>query len=299
MAKTSSTWELAGREVALTHLDKVYWPQDGLTKGDMLEYYRQIAPVLLRYCAGRPVTLRVYPRGIGEVAFYRRDRPAGAPDWLRSVSYELQTGEDASQLVVIDDVAGLIWAANQGAIEFHPWTAPADALAQPDQAVFDLDPGEKADFGQVLQTALHVRAVLERAGLHGYPKTSGGRGLHIHLPLAPGHSYDAVRDWVRSVAEELATAQPDLVEVAHGATHRGNQVTIDHAQNSIGRNTAAAYTLRARPGAPVSAPLSWQEVEAGKVRPEEFNLHTIFARLDQVGDLFEPVVGKGQLLPQS
>jgi bifunctional non-homologous end joining protein LigD len=299
MAKASSTWELAGREVAVTHLDKVYWPQDGLTKGDMLEYYRQMAPVLLRYCAGRPVTLKVYPNGIDGFSYYRRDRTGRAPDWLRSVTYELQTSEDASQLVVIDDAAGLIWAANQGAIEFHPWTAPADEVTQPDQAVFDLDPGEKADFGQALQAALHVRAALEGAGLHGYPKTSGGRGVHIYVPLAPGYSFDAVRDWVRGVAEQLAAAHPDLIEVAHGATHVGSQVTIDHAQNSIGRNTAAAYTLRARPGAPVSAPLTWQEVEASRVRPEEFNLRTIFVRLDHLGDLFEPVVGKGQRLPQS
>ena len=121
-----------------------------------------------------------------------------APEWLRSVTYELQTNEDASQLVVIDDEAGVIWAANQGAIEFHPWTAPADQVDRPDQVVFDLDPGESADYALVLQAALHVRSALEEAGLKGYPKTSGGRGLHIYLPLAPGYSFDQVRDWVRA-----------------------------------------------------------------------------------------------------
>ncbi len=243
--------------------------------------------------------MKVYPDGIDGFSYYRRDRPSSAPDWLASVTYELQTSEDASKLVVIDDAAGLIWAANQGAIEFHPWAATADEVTQPDQVIFDLDPGEQADFARVLQAGLHVRAALDKAGLKGYPKTSGARGLHIYLPLAPGYSFDEVRDWVRALAEALAAAHPELIEVAHGATHRGRLVTIDHAQNSIGRNTAAAYTLRARPGAPVSAPLSWQEVETGRVRPEELNLRTIAGRLDRLGDLFEPVVSKGQRLPQS
>jgi bifunctional non-homologous end joining protein LigD len=265
----------------------------------MLNYYRQIAPVLLRYCTGRPVTLKVYPDGIAGFSYYRRDRPDRAPDWLRSVSYQLQTGDKASQLMVIDDLAGVIWAANQGGIEFHPWTAPADRADQPDQAVFDLDHGEKADYGMVLQAGLRVRAALERAGLRGYPKTTGGSGLHIYLPLTPGHSFDVVRDWVRDVAGQLAMEHPNLIEVAHGATHVGSRVTIDHAQNSVGRNTAAAYTLRALPGAPISTPLKWEEVEEGRVRPEEFNLTTIFARLDRLGDLFEPVVGSGQRLPGS
>jgi bifunctional non-homologous end joining protein LigD len=284
--------------VAVSHLDKVYWPADGLTKNDLLGYYRQVAPVLLPYCAGRPVTVRIYPNGMTGFSYYRRDRPDKAPDWLRAVSYKLETTGTVSQMMLVEDSAGLIWLANQGAIEFHIWGARVPDLAGPDMAIIDLDPGDETEFPQVLQAALHVRDLLARAGLRGYAKTSGGRGMHVFLPLEPGHSFAGVRDWVKTAAEELAAAHPDLIEVAHGATHTGGKVTIDHAQNSVGRNTAAPYTLRARPGAPVSAPVAWDEVEEGRMRPEDFSLRTIFERLARAGDLFAPVLLGGQRLPE-
>jgi len=139
---------------------------------------------------------------------------------------------------------------------------------------------------------------LERLGLRGYPKTSGGQGLHVYVPLAAGHGFGEVRAWVKGVAEQLATAHPERIAVAHGATHRGQQVTVGHAQNSIGRNTAGVYTLRARPGAPVSTPLTWQETEAGKIRPDDWTLRTIPHRVMQMGDLFAPVLQGAQSLPK-
>ncbi|MBC7264860.1 MAG: DNA polymerase domain-containing protein [Chloroflexi bacterium] len=296
MAVTINTWEIGERSVSVSNLSKVFWPEDGLTKEDMLRYYQIIAPTLLPYLKERPVTLRVFPDGIHGFSYYRRDLPEHAPTWLRSVDYQPETANRVIQLPLIDDVAGLVWLANEGSIEFHLWCSRAPDLAEPDMVVFDLDPGDEAGFVEVLQASLRLRDALDRLGLRSYPKTSGGRGVHVYLPLAPGHTYEAVRAWVRDMAEQLSATYPDLIAVAHGPTHQGRQVTIDHAQNSVGRNTAAPYTLRARPGAPVSTPLTWEEVEAGQVRPSDLTLRVLPQRLQQVGDLFAPVLQGGQVL---
>jgi bifunctional non-homologous end joining protein LigD len=294
---TSDLWQIDGHLVSVSNPDKTFWPEDGLTKGDMLRYYRDVAPIMLPYLKDRPVTLRVFPDGIQGFSYYRRDLPENAPAWLRSVDYRPETSEEVIQLPLIDDTAGLVWLANQGSVEFHPWASRLPDLAQPDQVIFDLDPGDQAGFADVLQAAVRLRQALEGLGLQGYAKTSGGRGLHVYLPLAAGQDFDAVRAWVRGQAERLASTYPELIAVAHGATHRGSQVTIDHAQNSIGRNTAAVYTLRAHSGAPVSTPLTWDEVDDGRVQPSEFTLKTVPERLKKVGDLFAPVLQGTQELP--
>ncbi len=298
MSAAGETWRLDGRTVAITHPDKLYWPNAKLTKGDMLGYYRAMAPVMLPHFRDRPVTLRLFPRGIGGFSYYRRSLPQDAPDWLRRVTYETETDRHAIQLPLVDDAAGLIWLANLGAIEFHLWGSRAPRLHEPDVAIFDLDPGEEATFAHTLEAALRVRDALDEAGVRGYPKTSGGSGLHIYVPLAPGQSFDGVRAWVKDLAGRLAAAYPDLIAVAHGATHRGDRVTVDYAQNSVGRNTAAPYTLRARPGAPVSMPVTWAEVEAGRIRPADFTLASAPDRVVKVGDLFRPVLEGGQGLPR-
>jgi bifunctional non-homologous end joining protein LigD len=252
---------------------------------------------MLHHLKDRPVTLRIFPEGIHGFSYYRRDLPETAPAWLRSADYQPETVGHVIQLPLIDDAAGLLWLANQGSIEMHTWASRTPDLSQPDQVVFDLDPGDEASFADVLRAALRLCEALERFGLQSYPKTSGGRGLHVYLPLAAGHTFDAVRVWVKAQAEQLAAAYPQFIAVAHGGTHRGRQVTVDHAQNSIGRNTAAPYTLRARPGGPVSTPLAWDEVHDGRVQPSEFTLGAIPERLKKVGDLFAPVLQGGQELP--
>ena len=297
MAASATTWELAGRQIRVTSLTRLYWPADGLSKGDLLTYYRELAPVLLPYLAERPVTPRVFPRGIDGLSYYRRERPEQGPDWLRGAEYQTATDGHRIQVLLIDDAAGLIWLANSGAIELHIWGAHLPDLAEPDMVVFDLDPGEHATFGDVLRAASILRERLDGLGLRGYPKTSGGDGLHVVLPLAPGHTFEQVRGWVRRLAEQLEAAHPTLIAVSHGPTHRGARVTIDHAQNSVGRNTAAPYTVRARPGAPVSTPLSWAEVEDGKLTPADLTLRTVPGRVKQIGDLFAPVLAASQRLP--
>lgn len=291
-------WELEGHRVTVTHLDKLFWPEEGITKGDLLHYYQKMGPVMLPYLRDRPVTLHVFPDGIKGGAYYRRERPAHAPRWIRSVAYRPVSLQEVIHVPVIDNLAALIWFANLGSIEFHGWGSRLPALEEPDMAFLDLDPGDEASFEQVVEAALCVRDLLEEIGVDGYVKTSGGRGLHVYIPLASGYTFKAVRTWVKRLARLLASRRPSLILVARGATHRGKEVSIDYAQNSLGRNMAVPYTVRAHPGAPVSTPLSWEELQANALRPEMFTLHTVPDRVRQQGDLFQNVLVRRQHLPE-
>jgi len=290
-------WHLGSQAVQVSHLEKRYWQQVEFTKGDMLHYYQQIAFVALPYFKDRPVTLRVFPQGVAGVSYYLRDCPDAAPDWLRKVKYHPKTATHLIPLPLIDNAAGLIWFANQGAIEFHLWASHLPDLSQPDLAIFDLDPGETASFAAVREAGLRLHDALARAGVRGYPKTSGGGGLHVFVPLAPGHTFERVRGWVKAMGQQLASSYPDLVALAQGATHRGDRVTVDYAQNSVGRNTAAPYTLRAYPAHPtVSTPLTWEELEAGSMHPASLSPQVVLERVGRLGDLFAPVLQADQRL---
>lgn len=297
MENEEQEWTIDRQTIVVSHLSKPYWPAEGITKGDLLRYDLAVAPVLLPHLAGRPVTLHVFPEGIHGPSYYRRDRPPSAPPWITGVDYRLATTGRVHQLLLIDSTAALIWLANSGAIELHAWSARVPDLEHPDQVIFDLDPGDEVGFAEVRQAALYLREALEQQGLRGYPKTSGGRGMHVYLPIVPHYTYAAVRAWVRRQAEELAAAHPELIAVSTGATHRGDRVTIDVAQNSIGRNTAAPYTVRALPGAPVSTPLTWKEVADESLDPRGLTLRTVPARLAYHGDLFAPALRADQELP--
>jgi bifunctional non-homologous end joining protein LigD len=294
---TPTIWTLDGHDLELNHPGKALWPEEGITREELLAYYRDIAPVMLPHLGDRPVTLRTYPEGIDGPSFYMRDMPEHAPPWLHAVDYTGQSTTRTIQVPLIENAAGLVWFTNAGTIEFHGWSARAPLLDQPDQAIFDLDPGESATFADVLRAALLVREALHADGVQGYPKTSGRHGLHVHVTLAPGARYPDVRAWVKSVAERLEANHAGLIAVARGATHRGESITIDYAQNSVARNTASPYTVRATPGATVAAPLSWEEVEDGAVRPGDFTLRTMRERVAAHGDLLAPALHGDQHLP--
>ncbi len=297
MSTSSETWRFGNKTVQVTHLEKRYWSQAGVTKREMLEYYRQIAPTVLPYFKGRPVTLRLFPEGATGPSYYMREYPANAPSWLQSVQYQPRTLSHAIRLPLIDNPAGLIWFANEGAIEFHLWSSHVPDLSAPDQAIFDLDPSEAVTFADVRQVALRLRDMLEHIGVRSYAKTSGRRGLHVYVPLYAGCSFEQVRGWVRGIGQQLAASYPDLISVATGSTHRGKSVTIDAAQNSIGRNTAAPYTLRANVAHPtVSTPLSWEELEQGNILPMNLTPQVVLQRIQRLGDLFAPVLQANQRL---
>jgi len=296
--KTSEQMTINEREIELTSLDKLYWPEDGLTKGDALDYYRAVADVMLPYLTNRPITFRAYPNGVKGPGFWRRDLPDNAPDWLTSVTYQPETRDERIQVPLIDDEAALVWWVDHSVIEIHQWLSLTDNLDQPDWAVFDLDPGKDVEFERLLEAAVLVRDDLAQVELQAFAKTSGASGMHVFVPLAAESSFDEVREWVHGVALRLAQTHPKLIAAASGGTHRGNNVTIDHAQNSVARNTAAPYTLRARPGATVSTPLSWDEVEKGKLRPDEFTLRTVPERLKKDGDPWKGALKLRQKLPK-
>jgi bifunctional non-homologous end joining protein LigD len=283
--------------VTITHPDRLLWPEEGITKGEVAAYYREIAPLLLRHAAARPATMVVFPRGLTGPSYYRRDRPADAPPWIEGVPYTRQSEPATTTLILLNEADDLLWLVNRGAIEFHLWLARLPQLERPDQLVFDLDPGDDAPWTAVLECGQLLHSVLTELGVESVVKTSGGRGLHVFVPIAPGPTFDEARRWTKAVADHLAAARPDLVSAASGATHRGRLITVDYAQNSIGKNMAAPYTLRARPGAPVSAPLTWEEVHAGAIHPGQFTLRTIRDRLERVGDLFEAALSARQRLP--
>ena len=292
-------WKLAGLEVEVKNLDKVFWPDRGWTKGDLLRYYRTVAPYLLPYLRGRPLTLKMCPDGVAAGCYYRRKRPGHAPDWMPTVLYNPKTRTGQVPLILVENEAHLIWLVNQAAVEFHVWASSARDLGHPTWLVLDLDPGDRSRFADVLEAALWVRRELERLGLEGWPKTSGGRGVHVLVPLEPGrYTHAQVRAWAKGFALRLAERSHGLLRLPHGATHRGAGVFVDYAQNGYGRNTAAPYSVRARPGAPVSTPLGWDEVAAGGFDPASFHLGNLPARLERGGDPMREMLAGGARLPE-
>ncbi len=296
MNEKSPQWTFGDRSVSISHPDKLLWPEDGVTKLQMLEYYRQLGPVMSPYFHRRPVTTRFFPEGIQGDAFYRRELPRNAPPWIHGADYQPVTKSTRIRVPTIDDVSSLVWFANQGAIEFHLWASRLPKLDRPDQAIFDLDIGPTTPFDRALQAALAIRDHLRKKEVTCFAKTSGGTGMHVYVPLARRYTFDQVREWVRATALEVQRAHEHLVSVPHGRSHVEGTVTVDYAQNSIGRNTAAPYTLRARPGAPVSAPVTWDEVESGRFVPVDFTIHTMARRMAGMEDPFRGVVEEHQTL---
>jgi bifunctional non-homologous end joining protein LigD len=297
-AQSKATWQVGGRDVGVTNLDKRFWPEQGLTKGDLLEFYRDIAPTLLPYLNDRPFIMRLWPDGISGKNFYRWRLPAHAPEWLERFVYQLQTAQRTAEMPIVDDPAELIWVVNQGVIEMHPWVATRQHPEQPTWMFFDLDPVASVSFERVLEVAGWIGAMLDGLGLLGLPKTSGGDGLHIFVPLAAGYSFDEVRAWLGSFIEQLEHRHPGAVTSDKRLAAREEKVLIDYAQNAMGKSIVAPYSVRAKPGAPVSTPLRWDEVREGTLKPADFTIRTVRDRLEQVGDLFRATGNRAQSLPK-
>jgi bifunctional non-homologous end joining protein LigD len=279
---------------ALTNAGKVFWPVVGFTKGQMLDYYRAIAPVLLPHVAGRPMTLARWPEGVGGRGWYQNDC-AAAPDWLRTVRVRGQGGRSL-RYAVIDDVNALLWAANWGAIELHPFLAPADRRDAPLVLVVDLDPGPPAGLLACCEIALRAREWLADAGFTAWPKTSGRAGLHLYAPLPEAdRDYTRTKAVARALAQALARARPDLVAETMSRAARAGRVYVDWGQNDANKSTIAPYSLRAMAVPLVSAPVTWAEIEgalgAGDVRPLFFRPADVLARVARDGDLFAGVLG--------
>jgi bifunctional non-homologous end joining protein LigD len=282
-----------GHIVSLTHLDKVYWPDDGITKGDLLKYYFDAAQYLLPFLKDRPLILKRYPNGIKEKFFYQHDVDK-VPDFVRTVPIESEEGRKLDY-VIGHDLATLLYIANLGTISQNPWHSRANDLDHPDWVVFDLDP-EEVEFDVVRQVALALRDILERLGLDSRVKTSGSRGLHVYVPIEPVYGYEQVANFAELVGTLAERENPEIVTLERSLKRRkGGRVYMDHLQNARGKSVVAPYSVRERPGATVSAPLDWDEVRR-KLRPQDFTIENIRQRLAKKGDLFESVLGKKQRL---
>ena len=294
--RDGEAWATIGldRKVRLSNPDKIFFPDDGYTKGDLVQYYASVAPVLLPHLANRALSMARYPDGAQGQYFYEKQCPSHAPDWIVTAALDSSHRGEPIDFCTASDRDSLVWLANMACIEMHPWLSRVDRHDTPDFAVFDLDPQAGATWDQVVYVAGLVNVVLERLGLAGYLKTSGATGLHIYVPIEPRYSYRRVRKWVEATGRLIVDADPAAATMEWDVPKRGPKVFIDHNQNVAGKTIASVYSVRPVPEAPVSAPLLWDEL--GAVEATDFTIETIWERLRQYGDLFAPVLAGGQSL---
>jgi bifunctional non-homologous end joining protein LigD len=288
--KRGDAWwlEADGRELRLSNLDKVFWPDEGYTKGDLIGYYLNVAELILPHLRDRPLTMKRMPDGIAGGFFYEKTAPSHTPDWIARCAVPSEDSKDGViGYLMVNDLPTLLYVANLGCVEMHPLHSRCGSVETPDYLFFDLDPME-ATFEQVLRVALHVRAALEALGLTSYPKTSGATGLQIYVPVERGYSYEQVRDFVGTLGRMIERADREHVTMAWKIERRTGKVFIDHNMNRSGANISAVYSMRPEPGATLSTPLTWDEVEAG-LTPQDFRIDTVWERFARAGDLFEPV----------
>jgi DNA ligase D-like protein (predicted polymerase)/DNA ligase D-like protein (predicted 3'-phosphoesterase) len=284
--------------VSLTHLDKVYWPEDGYTKGDLIRYYYSVAKYILPYLKDRALIMKRYPNGINEPSFHQHDVNE-APEFVRTARLSVEEGHEVDYIVG-DNLPTLLYMANLGAIERHPWHSRIRNLDRPDWLVFDLDPGEGISFQTICELALGVREVLERLGLEGYAKTSGSRGMHVYVPVKPRYGYEQVAELAERVATVVASEHASIATVERSLKRRRRgQIYVDHMQNARGKSVVAPYSVRPRSGATVSAPLDWREVEDARLTVQDFHIKNMGQRIARKGDLFEPVLKEKQTLDEA
>lgn len=267
----------------ISHPDKVLFPDDGITKGDLADYYAAVAPVMLPHVRRRLVTMERYPNGIGAKGFIQKDVSKGFPAWLKRVEAPKQGG--VVHYPLANDARSLEWFANQNTITLHVWPSRAPRIDRPDLCVLDLDPS--CDDPDILRAVmLEVRAVLDQLGHRSWVKTSGSKGFHVVVPLTARATFERSSALAGTIADVLVERLPELVTREFTKADRGDRIYLDTARNRAGATVAAVYTVRARAGAPVSAPCTWDEIAAGEVRPQTFTLRNMAARLARVGDLW-------------
>lgn len=285
------------RELRFSNLDKPFWPELGITKGDLIAYYRDVAEVLVPHLRGRPFTMKRYPDGWQGKNFFQKNAPSHMPAWIERAPFPASTREGERKMIeyaVVNDDLSLLWMANMGCIDLHTWASRVDKAERPDWVMFDLDPSEGSGFEEVVEVALLVKQTLDLLELESHPKTSGSRGIHVLVPVARRHSFEEVRDFAAIIAGALARAHPGLV-TTEWARKKRHGVLVDANQNRQGATNASVYSVRPRAGAPVSTPLRWDEVKPG-LDPAGFTMETVLDRVAEHGDLYAPVLGGKQSL---
>jgi len=298
----SGQWQVFGRELKVTNLDKVLFPgsaeHEPITKREFLRYAAQIAPVTLPYLAGRALNMHRFPQGAASKGFWHKELPRWAPDWLaRWQNPDADPGESRTYLVV-DEPAALVWAANYGALEWHAWTSLIDRPQQPSYALIDIDPGATTSWQDVLVLARLHRTAFEHLQVLACPKVTGRRGIQIWVPITRGPSFAETRHWVEQLSRTVGAVVPELLSWKWEVRDRAGRARLDYTQNAINKTLVAPYSARAAPGAPVSMPIGWDELDDPALRPDGFGLRTVMQRIAERGDGFRPLLAADQTLPR-
>jgi len=294
--------EIGGRRLKLTNLEKVFYPGTGFTKGQMIDYYARIAPVLVPHLTQKPLTLKRYPNGVNEEPFFEKNATKHRPDWVKTAPIWSQGNQRDVNYILCNDLATLIWIANLASIELHPSLSLADEILCPRSMVFDLDPGPPANIIQCCQVAFWLRAIFEHFGLESFPKTSGSKGMQIYVPLNTKTSYDETKPFAHALARLLENEHRDLVVSDMKKAIRTNKVFVDWSQNDDHKTTVSVYSLRARERPTVSTPITWEEAERALKKKDPsllvFETHQTLERVESLGDLFAPLLKLKQKLPK-
>jgi bifunctional non-homologous end joining protein LigD len=304
---TPTIVEVQGRKLSLTNLEKILYPASGFTKGQVVDYYVRIAPALVPHLAGRALTMKRYPGGVDQEYFFEKNAPMHRPDWVKTAPIWSGSNRRTIHYILANDLPTLVWIANLASIELHPSLSLATDIATPTMIVFDLDPGPPANIVQCAQVGLWVREIFDHFGLRSFPKTSGSKGLQIYIPLNSATlptktSYDETKSFAHAVARLLEQEHPELVVSDMKKAVRTNKVFVDWSQNDEHKTTISVYSLRAREHPTVSTPVTWDEVEQALKKKDAarlvFEAKDVLARMEKMGDLFEPVQKLKQKLPQ-
>lgn len=295
------TWHVDGIDLTLTNLDKVLFPAVGdgqaVTKRDLIRHYAIVAPLILAYLADRPVNLQRFPNGIGSKGFWQKEVPSNAPDWFGRWHDEHARAGRTEWYSVIDRPAALVFMANLAAVELHPWTSTCGAQMTPSWALIDIDPGSSTTFDDVVVLARLFRTALEHLDLRACPKTTGQRGLQIWLPVAPRYTFDQTRDWVEQLSRMVASFVPELVSWNWRTAERGGLARLDFTQNAPHKTLVAPWSVRPAPGAPVSVPITWQEIDDPDLSGDRWLVADVPARIGHAGDPLAELIGMQQELP--
>lgn len=296
------TWELQGRELKLTNLDKVLFGgregEEPITKRDLIRYHASVAPWMVPYLHDRAVNLHRFPNGVEKAGFWHKEVPNHAPEWLHRWHFDEARPDDTQWYFVVDEPAALAWMANYGAVELHPWTSACDAPRRPTWALIDIDPGTRTTFEEALVMARLYRTALDHLGVEAMPKVTGKRGVQIWVPVAPRYSFDDTRDWVEKVSRAVGAMVPDLVSWKWHTRERDGLARLDYTQNAINKTLVAPFSARPAPGAPVSVPITWDELDDHDLTPDRWTLRTVLDRLAAAGDPLAPLIGMAQELPE-
>lgn len=297
-----ATWNIQDRELALTNLDKVLFPgrddADPVTKRDLIRYYASVAPTLLPYLEQRPLNLQRFPNGVETKGFWQKQAPSYAPEWItRWENTEADPGKSEHYLVA-DSTPALVWLANHAAIELHPWTSRIPDVRSPTYALIDLDPGTDTTWDELLLLARLHRTALEHLNVRGYPKVTGQRGIQVWIPIETGPTFAATRTWVEQLSRAIGATAPDLVSWTWEKRGREGRARLDYTQNAINKTLVAPYSPRPVPGAPVSVPITWGELDDPDLRPDAWTIATVLERLAAGPDPMAPALTDSQHLPE-